>query len=58
VAAIVLTGVVYKTLADVAKSYGARAFLVKPLTSGEELVEVIRQAIVRVEPKRMDWQGE
>ena len=54
VAVIILARVGLKPLADIAKSNGAQAFLVKRSTAGDELVQVIQKAIATVGPTRKD----
>ena len=51
---ILLTQLAGTSLADMAKVYGAEAFLVKH--AGNELVPVIRRAIGRVGPNEKDLQ--
>ena len=47
---IILSRVDLPPLAELAKSNGARAFLVKSHTSGDQLAKAIRKAIVSVGP--------
>ena len=54
VAFIVLARAAWKTLADIAKSNGAQAYLVKHVTSGDELVFAIQKAMAAVGPMRKD----
>ena len=48
VAFIILARVAWKALADMAKTNGAQAFLVKRSTAGDELVPAIQKAIATV----------
>jgi CheY-like chemotaxis protein len=54
VALVMLTRSSIPALGDLARNNGAQAFLVKRLTSGEELTAVIEKAMAVVEPTQKD----
>jgi DNA-binding NarL/FixJ family response regulator len=54
VAVVILTRSSIPALGDIARSNGAQAYLVKRLTTGEELASVIEKAIAVVGPTRKD----
>jgi DNA-binding NarL/FixJ family response regulator len=57
VAIVMLTRSSIPALGDIAKSNGAQAFLVKRLTTGEDLASVIEKAIAVVGPRHKDHRG-
>jgi DNA-binding NarL/FixJ family response regulator len=57
-AVVMLTGNSIPALAELAKTYGAQAFFIKRLTSGDELAQAIQKAIARVGPTHKDRREE
>jgi len=56
VAFIILARIAWKSLANIAQTNGAQAFLAKRLTAGDELVPLIQKAIATVGRSRKDRQ--
>jgi DNA-binding NarL/FixJ family response regulator len=54
VAVVILTRSAGATLADLAKTNGAQALLIKRFASGDELVQAVRKAIAVVGTTRKD----